>query len=298
MANRKYTSRDQVLTELPGTLPGYVYKTTTLAAALNATATEFTVGTAGGFLGNRAAIDLLVDDEYLYVTGTTGTSFTGVTRGAWNTTGGTHANGATAYNAFIDRKIDKMSQYIDTMLAQKYQVLPGYSATGSCPETVEQICRLLSAYECLVDMGILRNVSDGKSIATLRKEEAEEMLGRLAAGKVRLPNSTGTVSLTFGTSNTGTLPLTTDEAFLSHASVIPETVLVTDAGTTYVNGQDYQVNWDEARQKWVLTRYDSSEIRDAGTATYEYTWLKGYGGKTAISRESGRVTNRGLILRG
>lgn len=294
---RKYTNRDQVLTELPGTLPGYIYKTTTLSAALNATATEFTVGTAGGFLGNRAAIDLLIDDEYLYVTGTTGTSFTGVSRGAWTTTAGTHANGATVYNAFIDRKVDKMTEYINTMLAQKYQVFPGYSATGSCPETIEQICRLLTAYECLVDMGILRNVADGKSIATLRREEAEQMLLRLSLGKVRLPSQSGTVSLVFGTSNTGTLPLETDEAFLSHASILPETVVVTDAGTTYVNGEDYKVDWDEARQKWVLTRFDDGEIRDAGTATYEYSWLKGYEGKTPINRERGRVTNRGLILR-
>lgn len=284
--------------ELPGTLPGFIHKTTTLAAALNATATSFTVATTGGF---ESTGDLLIDDEFIYYTGTAGgTSFTVGSRGAWNTTGGTHANGATVYNGYIDRQIEKMTAYVDMILARKYQSFPPYTAGGSCPEIIEGICRKLTAYECQVRMGILRNTgaSEGKSPATIRKDEAEMMLEKLASGSMRLPHHAGTVSLTFGTTDQGTLPLSSDEAFLSHASILPETVVVTDSGTTYVFGQDYVVFWDEPRQKWVLRRGERDKIRDAGTAIYEYSWLKGYQGVTPIEKERGAVMNVGWIVRG
>lgn len=295
---RKYSSRDLVLSELPPNLIGQVYGTTTLNGALNATATSVTVASLAGNFGHVG--DLLIDNEYIYFTGTSasGTQYTPCTRGAWNSTAGTHADGVMVYNAYLDRRIESMSAYVDTVLSQRYQGFPGYSATGSCPEMIEYITRNLVAHEALVRTGLMRSMNE-EAVVPARYKEVKALLGELKDGKIEIPVQTGTQSLTFGTDNTGTLPWSTDKAPLSgHKAILPETVVVTDSGTTYVNGDDYRIFWDESRQSWVLSRYDSSEIRDGGTATYEYSWLKSWFGKTEINKQKTRVTNIGRIIRG
>jgi len=67
-----------------------------LGAALAADATTITVsGGTGGFPGSGT---LLIDSERVAYTGTTATTFTGVTRGADGTIPTTHANGAAIFS--------------------------------------------------------------------------------------------------------------------------------------------------------------------------------------------------------
>lgn len=297
MANSKYSSRSLVLGELPPNLPGFIYASTTLGTALTANNGTVTVASLSGSFQDIG--DLLIDNEYIAYTGTSaaGTQFTGCTRGAHNTTAGTHANGAAVYNAYLDRTIEKMSAYVMTVLGQRYQTFTDYSATGSCPEIIEWITRGLVANEAAVRMGWLRNVGEGGK-PTERQKQILATLDALRKGDIEISPVAGTYSLVFGTSNTGTLPLWTNESFLPHSAILPETVVVTNNGTTYANDIDYRIQWDEPRQKWVLSRFDDSDITDGGTATYMYSWLKSYYGKTHIGQQKTRVTNRGLLIRG
>jgi hypothetical protein len=64
---------------------------TSLSAALDATATTIPVASTAGFPGSGT---LSIDNEKIAYTGTTATSFTGVTRGVSGTTATTHASGA------------------------------------------------------------------------------------------------------------------------------------------------------------------------------------------------------------
>lgn len=296
MANKKYTTRALVLSELPGGLPGTVYQTTTLGSALSVAGTIITLASLSGFPDNG---DLLIDSELIAYEGTSAaaTTVTALTRGAWNTTAGTHANAASVSNAFIDRRIEKMTAYVDTYLSQRYQAFPSYSATGSCPETIEMICRNLSAHEVRVKLGILRNVGEGDKEDS-RYRSTMKLLDSLAEGKVDLPVQSGTDSLAFGTSGVGTLPYSNSEAPLSQRTIVPETVLVTNSGTRYVNGGDFDIHWHEDYQKWILSRADSSKIPDSATASYDFSWLKSWQGKSPIDQQKGRLTNQGLLLRG
>lgn len=296
MANKKYTTRAQVLNELPGGLPGTVYQTTTLGSALSAAGTIITVASLSGFPDNG---DLLIDSELIAYNGTSAaaTTITAETRGAWNTTAGTHANAAVVSNAFIDRRIEKMTAYVDTYLSQRYQAFPSYSATGSCPETIEMICRNLAAHEVRVKLGILRNVGEGEKEDS-RYTHTMKLLESLAEGKIDLPVQSGTDALIFGTSGVGTLPYDSNEAPISQRTIVPESAVVTNGGTTYVNGADFEVLWHEDYQKWILSRSDSSKINDNATAIYDYSWLKSWQGKSAIDQQRGRLTNQGLLLRG
>lgn len=69
--------------------------TTTLGAAISSTtATSITVADSSGF--NRGDYyRFIIDDEVIYATGSTSTTFTGCVRGAEGTTAATHSNGAT-----------------------------------------------------------------------------------------------------------------------------------------------------------------------------------------------------------
>lgn len=296
MANRKYTTRKLVLDELPNNLPGQVYKSTTLNGSMGTTGTVVTVASLSGFPDMG---DLLIESEYVAYEGTSaaGTQFATITRAANNTSAGTHADGATVYNGFLDRRIEKMTAYIDTILSQRYQTLPSYSATGSCPETVEFICRVMSAHEAFVQMGIEQNVGEGGGEGR-RYKEARDLLDRISKGQFDLPIQTGTDALTFGTSGVGTLPYDDAEAPISKRSIIPESVVVSCNGTTYVNDEDYTVRWHETHQKWILNRASDSDITDAGTAIYDYTWLKSWQGVSPINQQKTVVLNRGFILRG
>lgn len=297
MANKKYTTRTLVLRELPGNLPGDIYKTTTLNGTLTAAGTVITVTSLSGF---PSIGDLLIDSELIEYLGTdaAGTQLTTVTRGAWNTTSSTHANAAVVYNGYLDRSVEKMTAYVDTILGQRYQSFPDYSATGSCPEVIEQITRNLVAHEARIDMGIRRNVGEGM-IEDTRYNRALAMLKAIAEGRQDIGRQIGTVALAFGTDrDSGTLPLGLNEAFLSHRSVLADTVVVTNNGTTYVRNDDYSLGWDEDRQKWVLWRAQSDKITDNATATYDYTWMRSYLGKTPVDQQRTRVTNVGRIHRG
>ena len=66
-----------------------------LSAAVAADSTTITVSGTGGFPGSGT---LLIDSERVSYTGTTPTTFTGVTRGAAGTIPATHANGAAVYS--------------------------------------------------------------------------------------------------------------------------------------------------------------------------------------------------------
>lgn len=71
---------------------------TTLSAAMNATQTTATVVSTSGY---NARGTLLIDSEAMTYTGTTATSFTGLTRGALGTTAATHSSGATVKNYLL-----------------------------------------------------------------------------------------------------------------------------------------------------------------------------------------------------
>lgn len=66
--------------------------TTTLTGGLSPTDTTINVVSTSGFPGNGV---LIIDSEEIAYTGTTGTTFTGVTRGVNGTTAANHSNGAT-----------------------------------------------------------------------------------------------------------------------------------------------------------------------------------------------------------
>ena len=296
MANRKYTTRKLVLDELPNNLPGQVYKSTTLNGSMGTTGTVVTVDSLSGFPDMG---DLLIESEYVAyeATSAAGTQFTTITRAANNSSVGTHATVTAVYNGFLDRRIEKMTAYIDTLLGQRYQQLPSYSATGSCPETLEFICRVMSAHEAFIQMGIEQNVGEGGGEGR-RCKETKERLENISKGIFDLPIQTGTDALTFGTTNSGTLPYDDNEAPLSKRSIIAESVIITCSGTTFVNAEDYTVKWHEVHQKWILNRVKNTDITDVGTATYDYTWLKSWKGVSPIDQQKTRVTNRGFILRG
>ena len=295
MPNRKYTTRNQILKELPSNLPGDIYKRTTLSGTLAIDGTVVTVASLSGFppIG-----DLLIDNELVEYLATTGSQATTLTRGAWNTTATAHADGVPVYNAYLDRLAEKMTGYIDTVLTQRYQTFPDYTPTGSCPEVVEWIARNLAAHEARIDMGIKRNVGEGQ-IEDVRYDRALKMLEDLAAGRKDIPLVDGTTTLAFGTDrDAGTLPLGQHEAFINHKAIIPETVQVTNAGTTYVQNEDYAIGWDEDRQKWLLWRAQDDKITDNATATYQYTWMRSWRGKSPADRLKARTTNTGLLIRG
>lgn len=297
MANRKYTTRALILRELPGNLPGDIYKTTTLSGSLSSVGTVISVASLSGF---PSVGDLLIDDELIeyLATSATGTQFIQITRGAWNTVASDHSYGATVYNAYLDRLAEKMTQYVDAVLGQRYQPFPDYSATGSCPEVIEWITRNLAAHEARVDMGISRNVGEGL-IENERYDRAIALLGSIARGLQDIPVEVGTSYLVFGTDrDSGTLQLGPNEALLDHRSIISETVVVMNNGTTYIQNQDFSVWWDEDRQKWILVRAQNDKIVDNATAIYDYSWLRSWRGKTPINQQKTRVINVGQIIRG
>ena len=74
--------------------PSSAATTTTLGAALTATATSATVADSSDF--NRGDYyRFIIDDEVIYATASTSTTFTGLLRGQEGTTAAAHSNGAT-----------------------------------------------------------------------------------------------------------------------------------------------------------------------------------------------------------
>ena len=63
------------------------------------TATSVTVDSAAAFTATGSANFIKIDDEIMQYTGTTSTSFTGLVRGAFNTTAATHADNAAVIEA-------------------------------------------------------------------------------------------------------------------------------------------------------------------------------------------------------
>ena len=67
--------------------------------ASDVTATSVTVDSAAAFTATGSANFIKIDDEIMQYTGTTSTSFTGLVRGAFNTTAATHADNAAVIEA-------------------------------------------------------------------------------------------------------------------------------------------------------------------------------------------------------
>jgi|TARA_A100001515_G_scaffold84921_1_gene67486 hypothetical protein len=67
--------------------------------ASDVTATSVTVDSAAAFTATGSANFIKIDDEIIQYTGTTSTSFTGLVRGAFNTTAATHADNAAVIEA-------------------------------------------------------------------------------------------------------------------------------------------------------------------------------------------------------
>lgn len=72
-------------------------QTTTLSAGIDNLVTTINVVSTSGF--STPAGSILIDNELITYTGTTGTSFTGCTRGASGTTAASHSSGATVYQS-------------------------------------------------------------------------------------------------------------------------------------------------------------------------------------------------------